>query len=57
MATQWNTGMGGVTGLKYESLPAVMRYAGVPRALHADTFEALRVMETEAMAVINGSSK
>jgi hypothetical protein len=49
MQTQWRTGMAGATGLDYGALPAVMRLMGVPRADWPDTFDALRVLEDEAL--------
>jgi hypothetical protein len=52
MATQWRTGAIGATGLDYGALPAVFRLVGVPRAKWPDTFECLRVMESEAMKVM-----
>jgi hypothetical protein len=55
MGTQWNAvGMGGVVGLRYESLPAVMRYCAVPPADRAHVFHGLRTMERAALEVING---
>lgn len=45
MGTQWNVGMQGATGLRYESLPAVLRYCAVPRTAHGNVFAGLRVME------------
>ncbi len=50
MSTQWNTaGMGGVVGLRYEALPAVMRFCGVSPAERATVFHGLRVMEGAAL--------
>ncbi|MEY2653661.1 MAG: hypothetical protein RLZZ524_689, partial [Pseudomonadota bacterium] len=45
MGTQWNVGMGGITGLRYESLPSVMRYCSVPPAERGAVFQQIRVME------------
>jgi hypothetical protein len=54
MGTQWNVGaMGGAIGLRYESLPAVMRLTGVPRARQADVFAGLRIMERSALEELN----
>lgn len=55
MGTQWNVAsMGGAIGLRYEALPAVMRYCGVATASRADVFAGLRSMERAALEVING---
>lgn len=55
MGTQWNIGaMGCVTGLRYESLPAVLRFCGVPRQQHAAVFDGLRTMEHAAIGALNG---
>lgn len=47
--TQWRTAYGGVTGLDYNVLPAVMRLRGVKRAIWPRLFEDLRVLEAEAL--------
>jgi len=53
MSTQWQTaGMGGVVGLRYESLPAVMRWCAVPPAERAAVFHGLRVMEGAALEAL-----
>ena len=50
MSTQWNTTFqGGIIGLRYEALPAVMRYCAIPRAEQADVFHGLRIMEHAAL--------
>jgi hypothetical protein len=49
MGTQWNVGMNGAIGLRYESLPAVMRYCAVPNAERGDAFAGLRIMERAAL--------
>ena len=53
MQTQWRAGMGGATGLDYNAIPAVLRLTGVVRGDWSDTFECLRIMESEAMKVMN----
>lgn len=50
MGTQWQAGFNGPTGLRYESLPVVLRMLGVPRSDHRDVFQGLRVMERTALA-------
>lgn len=52
MGTQWNTGMNGATGLRYEALPPVLRLLGVPCADQAAVFSGLRVMERTALEVM-----
>lgn len=51
MVTQWNVGMNGPVGLRYEVLPLVLRLRGVPRAQWAEVFDGLRIMEAEALAI------
>lgn len=49
MGTQWNIGMNGATGLRYEALPPVLRLIGVPRGEQGAVFAGLRVMERAAL--------
>ncbi|WP_316044847.1 DUF1799 domain-containing protein [Serratia proteamaculans] len=51
MATQWRTGMGGVTGLDYNCLPWVMKVYGVDDEAAALTD--IRMMEAAALSVIH----
>lgn len=51
MATQWRTGMSGVTGLDYNCLPWVMKLHGVEDEVTALTD--IRVMEAAALIVIH----
>jgi hypothetical protein len=53
MGTQWRTAGYGPTGLDYTALPAVMRLVGVARAEWPDTFECIRVLESEAMKIMS----
>ena len=57
MQTQWRIGMAGPTGLDYAALPAVLSLCGIDAADHTDTFEALRVMEAEALDVMREANK
>ena len=58
MSTQWRVGgMGGLIGLDYSALPAVMRMKGVPRAEWSDVFDSVRIMEEVAMDTINAQQK
>jgi hypothetical protein len=47
--TQWQTGMGGATGLRYEALPVLRRALGIPVADWGAVFEDLQVMEGEIL--------
>lgn len=49
MDTQWRVGMNGATGLDYGVLPVVLRMVAVPRAMWAEVFDGVRVMETAAL--------
>lgn len=58
MGTQWRIGPSGQpSGLDYSALPAVLRLSEIPRSQWPDTFDALRVMESEAMAVMAEGAK
>lgn len=52
MQTQWRSGMNGATGLDYAALEPVMRLQGVQKRERAEVFEAVRLMEGEALAVM-----
>jgi hypothetical protein len=52
MWTQWRTGARGATGLDYGVLPNVMRLVGVPAKDRPSVFQDIRVMESEAIAVM-----
>lgn len=52
MSTQWRTSFGGLTGLDYNVIPSVFRLIGIPRKEWPDAFECVRVMEAEAMRVM-----
>jgi hypothetical protein len=45
--------MNGVTGLDYNVLPAVFQMMQIPPDDWPDTFECLRILESEAMKVLN----
>lgn len=49
MGTQWNVGMAGAIGLRYEALPVVMKLTNVPPAERASVFAGLRLMERAAL--------
>lgn len=54
LGTQWNVGMGGAIGLRYEAIEPVLRMMGVVHKERAALFEALRIMENEALQVMRG---
>lgn len=49
MHGQWRCGPGGPIGFDYGVLPRMEHEAGVPKAKRSETFQALRVMEDEAL--------
>ena len=51
MLTQWRVGMAGATGLDYTALPAVFDLCGIKKKRRADVFDALRVLEGEALRI------
>lgn len=58
LSTQWNVvaaGMGGLfyVGLRYEAIPDVLDEIGVPAGERAAVRADLRLMEAEALKVIN----
>lgn len=58
MTTQLNvSGMGGVIGLRYESLPFVMRVCGISRAEQAEVMDGLQIMERHLVKLINEKSR
>jgi hypothetical protein len=52
MGTQWRTGVSGATGLDYGVLPNVMRFVGIPAKERPGVFQDIRIMESEALAVM-----
>lgn len=49
LQTQWNVGMNGRTGLRYELLPQELRALKVPRAQWEQVIAAVRVLELELL--------
>lgn len=45
--------MGGVTGLDYTALQSALIMMNIDKALWPDLFEDIRVLEVEALSVIN----
>lgn len=55
LMTQWNVGMNGVIGLRYEAIKDVLTDEfGIAEKDHAEIRRALRVMERAAVQQING---
>jgi hypothetical protein len=55
LLTQWRMGpMGGVVGLDYSAIPPTLELMGVAPDNRRELFEQIRVMENEAVKVING---
>lgn len=52
MQSQWRVGFAGATGMDYAALPAVLSLLQIPPEQHPDTFDCLRTMEAEALAVM-----
>jgi hypothetical protein len=54
--TQWErSGMSGkASGLRYECVPAVMKFLGIRKSRQAVAFHGLRTMERAALEVIHG---
>lgn len=55
--SQWFIGPGGPTGLRYESLPFIFKMAGVPKKKYKDLFQAVQVMESEALRIMINRNK
>lgn len=54
MSTQWRVAAGGgVVGLDYNAIPAVMHVLGIPRSERAAVFTSLRVFESVALSHLN----
>lgn len=53
LMSQWNVGMNGVIGLRYEALPLVLKMHGIKRKRQREVFDGLRVMERAAITEIN----
>jgi hypothetical protein len=56
MDTQWNVGPHSVIGLRYEALQIVMDVMGVNKKARAELLQALRIMEQEALQVLNSKN-
>lgn len=52
-ATQWRVGAGGATGLDYLAVDWVMGMLKVPEEDRLDVFQAVRILESEALRQMN----
>ena len=50
------TAAGGVIGLRYESLPFVMRVCGVKRSDLSETMDCIQIMERRLIELLNERS-
>jgi hypothetical protein len=57
MATQWNVGMAGATGLKYEVAHHKLDRSGLDAEEYEYRMEGLRIMEQTALQVMRDNSK
>lgn len=56
LLTQWRMGSKGVIGLDYSAIPAVLEMKRIARGVWPELFDQIRVMENEAVKIINGDS-
>ena len=57
LLTQWRMKpTGGVVGLDYSAIPHTLELMAIDRAEWSKLFEQVRVMENEAVKVINGDT-
>ena len=52
LGTQWRLGPGGPSGLDYASIPGTAKMIGLKRRELSEVFNDLRIMESEALAVM-----
>jgi hypothetical protein len=57
LSTQWRSGMGGATGLDYASVISYLRERCRSRKKRALLFDAIRLMEAEALDVMRESAE
>lgn len=53
LLTQWRVGPKGVIGLDYAAIPVVLDLHGVNKKKRRELFDQIRVMESEAIKVLN----
>lgn len=52
LRTQWQIGMNGPVGLRYEALPLALELEGIPRARWPQVTEGVQVMESETLRLM-----
>ena len=57
MNTQWRVGPGGIVGLDYGALPAVMQFRGVTGDEMSQRFDDIQTMESAAIELIRSREK
>lgn len=53
LSTQWNVGMRGPVGLRYEAIASVMDLTGIPVSERCGLFAQLRILERGALDALN----
>lgn len=56
LQTQWNVGMNGAIGLRYEALPVVLNLLEIQETDRAGIFNSLRIMESEALSFFRNAN-
>lgn len=51
MRTQWNSGMNGPIGLRYEAAPLALRMEQVPPRMWPEVMDSLQLMESETLRI------
>lgn len=51
LRTQWNVGMSGATGLRYEAITLAMELEGVARGNWPQVMDGVQVMEHETLRI------
>lgn len=54
-STQWNVGLSGATGLRYEAIPVLMDLLEVPKSERLEVFECVRTMELHTLELMAAS--
>lgn len=57
LTTQWRVGMGGATGLDYNTIPVVGKLLGFKKKEINEMFPDLKVMENEALITMGENQK
>lgn len=52
LRTQWQIGMNGPVGLRYEALPLALELEGIPRTRWSQVTEGVQVMESETLRLM-----